>query len=90
MADAHGHGPSHDDDHGHAKGHGNHAHAHPEPAEDALVTPGWMPLAGVGLLLAAALGVYLFLSPGVLATPSDAGAGDAEVAAEPAAEPAPH
>lgn len=88
MADAHGHGPSHDDDHGHAKGHGNHAH--PEPAEDALVTPGWMPLAGLGLLLAAALGVYLFLSPGVLATPTDAGAGDAEVAAEPAAEPAAH
>ncbi len=88
MADAHGHGPSHDDDHGHAKGHASHAH--PEPAEDALITPGWMPLAGLGLLLAAALGVYLFLSPGVLATPSDAGAGDAEVAAEPAAEPTGH
>jgi hypothetical protein len=80
MADAHGHGPSHDD-HGHAKGHGSHAHVHPEPAEDALVTPGWMPLAGLGLLLAGALGVYLFLSPGVLATPT-ATAGDAEVAAD--------
>ena len=82
MADAHGHGPSHDDDHGHAKGHGHQAHAHPEPPEDALVTPGWMPLAGLGLLLAAALGVYLFLSPGVLATHADAGTGDAVVAAD--------
>jgi hypothetical protein len=85
MADAHGHGPSHDDDHGHAKGHGHQAHAHPEPPEDALVTPGWMPLAGLGLLLAAALGVYLFLSPGVLATHANTGTGDAEVAADAAA-----
>lgn len=80
MADAHGHGPSHDD-HGHAKGHGHSAHAHPEPAEDAMITPGWLPLAGVGLLIAGALGVYLFLSPGVLATPST-NAGDAAVAAD--------
>ncbi len=80
MADAHGHGPSHDD-HGHAKGHGHRAHAHPEPAEDAMITPGWLPLAGVGLLIAGALGVYLFLSPGVLATPSTT-AGDAAVTAD--------
>ncbi|MDO9015363.1 MAG: hypothetical protein Q8S73_04145 [Deltaproteobacteria bacterium] len=79
MADAHGHGPSHDD-HGHAKGHGHHAHAHPEPAEDALITPGWLPLAGVGLFIAGALGVYLFLSPGILATPTTTG--DAAVAAD--------
>ena len=83
MADAHGHGPTHDD-HGHAKGHGHTTHAHPEPPEDGIVTPGWIPLAGVGLLLAGALGVYLFLSPGVLATPAatDGGAGDAAVAAD--------
>jgi hypothetical protein len=80
MADAHGHGPS-PDDHGHAKGHGSQSHAHPEPAEDAIVTPGWMPLAGFGLLLAGALGIYLFLSPGILAAPSTT-AGDAEVAAD--------
>ena len=86
MADAHGHGPS-PDDHGHAKGHGPHAHAHPEPAEDALITPGWMPLTGLALLLAGALGVYLFLSPGVLATPTTAGdaAVDGAVAADAAA-----
>lgn len=82
MADAHGHGPSHDD-HGHAKGDAHPVHAHPEPAEDAIVTPGWMPLAGLGLLLAVALGVYLFLSPGILATPT--ASGDAEVAADAAA-----
>ena len=85
MADAHGHGPSHDDDHGHAKGHGHTAHAHPEPAEDALITPGWMPLVGLGLLVAGALGVYQFLSPGVLATSSHTNTGDAEVAADAAA-----
>lgn len=77
MAAAHGHDPHHDDDHGHAKG---HAHAHPEPAEDALVTPGWMPFVGFGLLVAAALGIYLFLSPGVLATPTSTGDGGAETA----------
>lgn len=85
MAAAHGHDPHHDDDHGHAKG-GHAAHAHPEPAEDPMVTPGWMPLVGLGLLVSAALGIYLFLSPGVLATPADAGAGDGgEVAADAAA-----
>ena len=81
MADAHGHGPSHDD-HGHAKGDAHQAHAHPEPPEDALVTAAWMPLTGLALLLAGALGVYLFLSPGVLATPTATTAGDAEVAAD--------
>ena len=83
MAAAHGHDPHHDDDHGLAKG---HAHAHPVPAEDALVTPGWMPFVGLGLLLSAALGIYLFLSPGVLATSADAGTGDGgDVAADAAA-----
>jgi hypothetical protein len=46
-----------------------------------MITPGWLPLAGVGLLIAGALGVYLFLSPGVLATPSTT-AGDAAVTAD--------
>lgn len=85
MADAHGHGSSHDDDHGPAKGHGHTAHAHAEPPEDAVLTPAWMPLLGLGLLLAGALGVYLFLSPGVLATPTHTNAGDADVAADAAA-----
>ncbi len=76
MADSHGHGPSHDDAHGHA------AHAYEEPAEDALRTPGWLPFAGFGLVVTGALWVYLFLSPGVLATPTAPSGGDAAVAAE--------
>jgi hypothetical protein len=58
MADAHG---SHD-----PKSH----QAHAEPEEDPLRTPGWMPLLGLGLLLAGALWMYLFVSPGVMSPPA--------------------
>jgi hypothetical protein len=58
-----------------ADAHGSGPHPS-EPEEDVLRTPGWMPLLGLGLLLAGALGVYLWISPGI-ANPSataDAGA----------------
>lgn len=80
MADAHGsHGPT--------GSHGASSHGHAEPAEDPLRTPGWLPLLGLGLLVAGALGVYLFLSPGVMSASYGADAGaDAEAAdAAPAA-----
>ena len=78
MADAHG-------SHGTHGSYGSHEHAHHEPEEDPLRTPGWMPLVGFALLLAGALGVYLFISPGVMSAP--AAAGDAAVEGDAAAEP---
>lgn len=77
MADAHGsHGPA-----------GAH-HGHEEPQEDPLRTPGWLPLLGLGLLVAGALGVYLFLSPGVMSASHNAdadGGADGGAAEAPAA-----
>ncbi|MBL8603124.1 MAG: hypothetical protein JNK72_14470 [Myxococcales bacterium] len=69
------------DAHGHHDAHGAHAHAHEAPAEDPLVTPGWVSMLGLGLFVAGALGVYLFLAPGVLNRTASA-AGDAAVAAD--------
>jgi len=75
MADSHGSHGSHG-----AQG-APHHHSLEEPAEDALRTPGWLPLLGFGLLMAGALGIYLFISPGVMnatpATDGDAAVGDA-------------
>lgn len=72
MAETHG---SHD---AHGAHGATHAHALEEPAEDALRTPSWLPLLGFGLLVAGALGVYLFISPGVMSsTPATDGGADA-------------
>jgi hypothetical protein len=74
MADSHA---SHDEPKG------QHAH-HEPPAEDPLRTPGWMPLLGMSLLLAGALWMYLYISPGVWAPPeADGGAADGAPAAAP-------
>ncbi len=76
MADTHG---AHDA-HGPSKGHD--AHAHHAPEEDPLRTPGWMPLLGLGLLMAGALWMYLYVSPGVWSTSTgDAGADESAVEA---------
>jgi len=73
MADSHA---SHDEPKG------PHAH-HEPPAEDPLRTPGWMPLLGMSLLLAGALWMYLYVSPGVW-SPADAdGGADAGATAAP-------
>ena len=66
------------DPHG-SPSHGSSSPQHHEPEEDALRTPGWIPFVGLALLLAGALGVYLFISPGVMnpsstTTSSDGGA----------------
>lgn len=74
MADPHGHGPS----------------SHHAVEEDVLRTPGWLPLLGLGLLMAGALAVYLWISPGVMNPPTDGGDAGAAPAANPApANPAP-
>jgi hypothetical protein len=76
MADSHASHASHDDSKGH------HA-PHAPPEEDPLRTPGWMPLLGMGLLLAGALWMYLYVSPGVW-SPADAdGGADAGATAAP-------
>jgi len=73
MADSHA---SHDDSKGH------HA-PHAPPDEDPLRTPGWMPFLGLSLLLAGALWMYLYVSPGVW-SPADAdGGSDAGATAAP-------
>lgn len=78
------------DPHGSHGSHGSHGasshHALEEPPEDALRTPSWLPLLGFGLLMAGALGIYLFLSPGVLSTP----AGSADAAVDAAADASAH
>lgn len=77
MADPHG---AHDRNA--PKGHD--AHAHHEPEEDPLRTPGWMPLLGLGVLMAGALWMYLYVSPGVWSPATgDAGADAAADAAQP-------
>ncbi len=82
MADPH----AHHDDHGAptAASHGtHHGHEHHAPEEDPLRTPGWLPLVGIALLLFGAMGVYLFISPGVLDasnTAADGGAPSADAA----------
>jgi hypothetical protein len=42
------------------------SHEHQDPPEDPLRSPDWLPLLGLGLALAGALAVYLFVAPGVL------------------------
>jgi tRNA threonylcarbamoyl adenosine modification protein TsaD len=76
MADPHAHHDAHEDAHAapHGTHHGHELHA---PEEDPLRTPGWLSLLGLGLLLLGALGVYLFISPGVLDTSNTAGDGGA-------------
>ncbi|MEZ4390943.1 MAG: hypothetical protein R3A48_07600 [Polyangiales bacterium] len=51
------------------------------PPEDPLRTPNWLPLFGFGLIMAAALGIYLFISPGVM-NDTPAASGDAAVEAD--------
>lgn len=82
MSDSHGSHGSHDAHD--AKGH----HAHPEPEEDPLQTPGWMPFLGLGLLMAGALWMYLFVSPGVWSpSTGDGGADGGDASAEAPATP---
>jgi hypothetical protein len=69
------------------------SHEHPEPPEDPIQSPPWLPLLGLGLALAGALAVYLFVAPGVLRpasaeTTPDGGAQGAEPPSVPA-NPAP-
>lgn len=71
--------------HGSHGSHGSHAasahHALEVPPEDPLRTPTWLPFLGFGLIMAGALGVYLFISPGVMSS-TPAADGDAAVAAD--------
>ncbi len=84
MADSHGAHDSHA--HGTPKGHD--AHAHHEPEEDPIRTPGWMPWLGLGLFIAGALWMYLYVSPGVW-SPSTAGDAGADESAAESAAPSP-
>lgn len=77
-----------------ASSHDSSSHDSHEPQEDPIRTPEWMPILGLGLLMAGALAVYLFISPGVMAggttSAADAGADGSAEQAAPAAPEAAH
>jgi hypothetical protein len=83
MADSHG---AHDP-HAHGPSKGHDAHAHHAPEEDPLRTPGWMPVLGLGLFIAGAIWMYLYVSPGVwsASTAGDAGADESAIEQAPPA-----
>ena len=87
---------SHDTDHkdhtahtdsGAPNAHDDHGeHTDPvDPDESTIQSPWWLPLVGLSLLVAVAMGVYLFITPGVLspsATSRDGGLARPDIALE--------
>ncbi len=56
----------------------------PDPDESTIQSPWWLPLVGLSLLVAVAMGVYLFVTPGVLnpsTTGSDGGTTSSDASA---------
>lgn len=82
MAAAHDNHSAHND-HSDASSHDAHDE-HPEVPdadESTIVTPWWMPLIGLSLLVAFAMGTYLFVTPSVLSSTAGDGGTTADASA---------